>query len=167
MRVNDKIATVRQAFPAWRTPMRAIDRLPDAETTALARASATELSKLLARIPEADRARVQLDGTDLILPRDVLALLRDILTEMAQGNAVTIVPTHAELTTQAAADILNVSRPHLIKLLEEERIPFTRTGTHRRIRYQDLMAYKAERDRKSREAMEELAKQAQDLDMGY
>jgi excisionase family DNA binding protein len=147
--------------------MRATDRLPDAETTALARASATELSKLLARIPEADRARVQLDGTDLILPRDVLALLRDILTEMAQGNAVTIVPTHAELTTQAAADILNVSRPHLIKLLEEERIPFTRTGTHRRIRYQDLMAYKAERDRKSREAMEELAKQAQDLDMGY
>ncbi|MCA1804642.1 MAG: hypothetical protein LC646_04705 [Xanthomonadaceae bacterium] len=76
--------------------MRATDRLPDAETTALARASATELSKLLARIPVADRARVQLDGTDLILPRDVLALLRDILTEMAQGNAVTIVPTHAE-----------------------------------------------------------------------
>ena len=147
--------------------MRATDRLPDAETTALARASATELSKLLARIPEADRARVQLDGTDLILPRDVLALLRDILTEMAQGNAVTIVPTHAELTTQAAADILNVSRPHLIKLLEEGRIPFTLIGTHRRIRYQDLMAYKAERDRKSQEAMEELAKQAQDLDMGY
>ncbi|MFN2338884.1 MAG: excisionase family DNA-binding protein [Gammaproteobacteria bacterium] len=147
--------------------MRATDRLPDAETTALARASATELSKLLARIPVADRARVQLDGTDLILPRDVLALLRDILTEMAQGNAVTIVPTHAVLTTQAAADILNVSRPHLIKLLEEERIPFARIGTHRRIRYQDVMAYKAERDRKSREAMEELAKQAQDLDMGY
>jgi excisionase family DNA binding protein len=147
--------------------MRATDRLPDAETTALARASATELSKQLARIPEADRARVQLDGTDLILPRDVLGLLRDILTEMAQGNAVTIVPTHAELTTQAAADILNVSRPHLIKLLEEERIPFTRTGTHRRIRYQDLMDYKAERGRKSQEGMEELAKQAQDLDMGY
>ncbi|MCW9057841.1 MAG: excisionase family DNA-binding protein [Gammaproteobacteria bacterium] len=147
--------------------MRATDRLPDAETTALARASATELSKLLARIPEADRARVQLDGTDLILPRDVLALLRDILTEMAQGNAVTIVPTHAELTTQAAADILNVSRPHLIKLLEEGRIPFTLIGTHRRIRYQDLMDYKAERDRKSQEAMEELAKQAQDLGMGY
>lgn len=147
--------------------MRATDRLPDAETTALARASATELSKLLARIPEADRARVQLDGTDLILPRDVLALLRDILTEMAQGNAVTIVPTHAELTTQAAADILNVSRPHLIKLLEEGRIPFTLIGTHRRIRYQDLMDYKAERNRKSQEAMEELAKQAQDLGMGY
>lgn len=147
--------------------MNTAERLPDSETTDLARDSATELSKLLANMPEADRARVQLDGIELILPRDALALLRDILTEMAQGNAVTLVPRHAELTTQEAADLLNVSRPHLIKLLEEGQIPFTRTGTHRRIRYEDLMAYKAERDRQSKEAMEELAKQAQELDMGY
>ncbi|OOG28802.1 DNA-binding protein [Thioalkalivibrio denitrificans] len=147
--------------------MNTAERLPNAETTDLARDSATELSKLLARIPEADRARVQLDGTELILPRDALALLRDILTEMAQGNAVTILPRHAELTTQEAANLLNVSRPHLIKLLEEGRIPFTRTGTHRRIRYQDLTAYKTERDRKSQDATEELVKQAQELDMGY
>ena len=147
--------------------MNTAERLPDSETTDLARDSATELSKLLANMPEADRARVQLDGIELILPRDALALLRDILTEMAQGNAVTLVPRHAELTTQEAADLLNVSRPHLIKLLEEGQIPFTRTGTHRRIRYEDLMAYKAERDRQSKEAMEELARQAQELDMGY
>ncbi|MBN2701023.1 helix-turn-helix domain-containing protein [Methylohalobius crimeensis] len=143
------------------------DRLPDSETADLARASATELSKLLAHKPEADRARVQLDDTELILPRHALALLRDILTEMAQGNAVTIVPTHAELTTQEAANILNVSRPYLIQLLEKGAIPFTRTGSHRRIRYQDLMEYKAARDRQSQEALEELAKQAQELDMGY
>ncbi len=140
---------------------------PDADTAALARNSAMELSRLLARRPEADRARVQLDGVDLVLPRQAVALLRDLLTEMAQGNAVTIMPTHAELTTQEAADILNVSRPYLIKLLEENVIPFYRVGTHRRIRYQDLLTYKAERDATSREAMDALTDQAQELDMGY
>ncbi len=141
--------------------------LPDTETISLARSSATELSKLLAKRPEADRARVRLDDTDLVLPRHALALLRDLLSEMAKGNAVTIVPTHAELTTQEAANILNVSRPHLVKLLEHGDIPFSRVGTHRRIRYQDLLAYKTERDRKNQEAMDQLVKQAQELDMGY
>lgn len=141
--------------------------LPDPETVTLARASAEELSKLLAELPEADRARVQLDGRDLVLPRQALALLRDLLAEMAQGNAVTIVPTHAELTTQQAADLLNVSRPHLVKLLEEGAIPFSRVGTHRRIRYEDLMAYKSERDERSRAALDELVEQAQEYDMGY
>lgn len=142
-------------------------QLPDHEAAALARASATELSKLLSQQPESDRARVQLDGTDLVLPRQALALLRDLLAEMAQGNAVTIVPTHAELTTQEAADILNVSRPHLVKLVERGEIPFSRVGTHRRIRYQDLLAYKADSDRKSQAALDALTEQAQDLEMGY
>lgn len=67
-------------------------------------------------MPKAERAHVRLDGHELILPRQALALVRDLLAEMAQGNAVTIVPTHAELTTQEAANILNVSRPYLVKL---------------------------------------------------
>ncbi len=141
--------------------------IPDHEAAALARASATELSKLLSRQPETDRARVQLDGTDLILPRQALVLLRDLLAEMAQGNAVTIMPTHAELTTQEAANILNVSRPHLVKLLERGDIDFCRVGTHRRIRYQDLLTYKAERDQLSQKALDALTEQAQDLGMGY
>ncbi|MBL7003203.1 MAG: helix-turn-helix domain-containing protein [Gammaproteobacteria bacterium] len=141
--------------------------LPDRESSALARASAEELSRLLGQIPDAERARVQLDGNDLILPRQALALLRDLLVEMAQGNAVTIVPTHAELTTQEAANILNVSRPHLVKLLEEDAIPFSKTGTHRRIRYQDLMGYRDQRDQNSRVALDELVSQAQENDMGY
>ena len=125
------------------------------------------MSKLLSRLPESDRARVQLDGTDLVLPRQALALLRDLLAEMAQGNAVTIVPTHAELTTQEAANILNVSRPHLVKLLEQGEIAYTKVGTHRRIRYQDLLAYKAGRDQNSQEALDALTEQAQELGMGY
>lgn len=144
-----------------------LQNLPDNEAAVLARTSAEELSRLLATKPAADRARVQLDGRDLILPRLALALLRDLLTEMAQGNAVTVVPTHAELTTQEAANLLNVSRPHLIKLLEEKRIPFSKTGSHRRIRYQDLRAYKQQQDAESHKLLDELVAEAQKHDMGY
>jgi len=141
--------------------------LPDKESSVLARTSAEELSRLLGQKPQAERASIKLDGNDLILPRQALALLRDLLVEMAQGNAVTIVPTHAELTTQEAANILNVSRPHLVKLLEEGAIPFSKTGTHRRIRYQDLMAYSKQRTQESKTILDELALQAQEHEMGY
>lgn len=101
------------------------------------------------------------------LPTSALRLLVDILAELAEGNAVRVVPIHAELTTQEAADMLNVSRPHLVKLLESGALPFHKAGKHRRIRFADLMAFKAERDRTSTEAMEELARQAQELQLGY
>ncbi|KND61827.1 Excisionase domain protein [Candidatus Burkholderia verschuerenii] len=101
------------------------------------------------------------------LPTSALRLLIDILAELADGNAVKVVPVHAELTTQEAADLLNVSRPHLVKLLESNALPFHKTGKHRRIRFADLMQYKLERERSSEEAMSALAKQAQDLGMDY
>jgi excisionase family DNA binding protein len=101
------------------------------------------------------------------LPTSALRLLVDILAELADGNAVKVVPVHAELTTQEAADLLNVSRPHLVKLLESNALPYHKTGKHRRVRFADLMRFKAERDRASEHAMEELARQAQDLDIGY
>lgn len=139
----------------------------DAELSRLARASATELSQLLRERPESDRAHMKLDGADLVLPRQALVLLRDLLTEMAQGNAVTILPTHAEVTTQEAANMLNISRPHLVKLLEDGALPFSRVGTHRRIRLQDLLVYKRQQEEASEAALQELADEAQDLDMGY
>lgn len=101
------------------------------------------------------------------LPTSALRLLVDVLAALADGNAVKVVPIHAELTTQEAADLLNVSRPHLVKLLEDGLLPFHRTGKHRRVRFADLMQFKAERERASELAMAELAKQAQDLAMGY
>ena len=101
------------------------------------------------------------------LPTSALRLLVDILSELAEGNAVKVMPVHAELTTQQAADMLAVSRPHLVKLLENGELPFHKAGKHRRIRLTALMAFKAERDRASAEAMEALADQAQELRLGY
>lgn len=103
----------------------------------------------------------------VVLPTSALRLLVDVLAELADGNAVKVVPIHAELTTQEAADLLNVSRPHLVKLLEEGKLPFHKTGKHRRVRFADLMQFKTSRDHASEQAMEDLAKQAQELDMGY
>ncbi|MNZ33337.1 Helix-turn-helix domain protein [compost metagenome] len=101
------------------------------------------------------------------LPVFALRLLDEILGELAMGNAVKVVPIHAELTTQEGADLLNVSRPHLVKLLDENVIPHTKVGRHRRVKFADLMAYKQRRDAESRQAMDELAAQAQELGMGY
>ena len=101
------------------------------------------------------------------LPTTALRLLVEILAELAAGNAVQVVPVHAELTTQEAADMLNVYRPHLIKLLESGELPFHKTGKHRRVRFADLMAYKTQRSLDSEQAMAELAEQAQQQRMGY
>ncbi|MCV2220783.1 DNA-binding protein [Pseudomonas sp. CFBP13508] len=101
------------------------------------------------------------------LPTSALRLLSDILAALAQGNAVKVVPIHAELTTQEAADLLNVSRPHMIKLLERGEISYHKTGKHRRVRFADLMEYKTRRDTASEQAMMLLAEQAQALRTGY
>ncbi|AFJ57883.1 MAG: DNA-binding protein [Pseudomonadales bacterium RIFCSPLOWO2_12_60_38] len=129
-----------------------------------------ELASLLSTKFETQRIDI-FDKEDkphrLVLPTSALRLLVDILGELALGNAVKVVPVHAELTSQEAADLLNVSRPHLVKMLEEGAIPFTKTGRHRRVRFSDLMAFKQRRDEQSQEAMEALVQQAQELGMGY
>jgi excisionase family DNA binding protein len=99
----------------------------------------------------------------VVLPAAAVRLLGAVLTELAKGNAVTLMPHHAELTTQEAADLLNVSRPFLIGLLEDGQLPHHKVGTHRRVRFADLMTYKRRRDAESEEALRELAALSQEM----
>ncbi|GAB4536602.1 MAG: hypothetical protein Tsb0014_24570 [Pleurocapsa sp.] len=144
--------------------------IPSEAEASLSQESSRILAAHLQRSSLTQKLRIlEENGNEQILeiPSSAYQLLIDILSQMAQGNAVTLIPIHAELTTQEAADILNVSRPYLIKLLESKTIPFHKVGRHRRIRFEDLMNYKTQIDNDRMQALDELAAQAQELNMGY
>jgi excisionase family DNA binding protein len=103
----------------------------------------------------------------VVLPRAAVLLLQHILREMAQDHVVTLIPVQAELTTQQAANRLNVSRPYLVSLLESGVIPYRNIGTRRRVLFEHLMAYKKADDAKRMEALNGLTRQAQELGLGY
>lgn len=144
--------------------------LPTADEVSLARESGRALSAVLQTRAETQQIEILDDkgaAHPVRLPVSALRLLVDVLTEIGEGNAVSIIPIHAELTTQEVADVLNVSRPFLVQLLERGEIPFHKIGTHRRVRYQDVIAYKERIDAERGKALEALAEQAQTLNMGY
>ncbi|QBI20773.1 helix-turn-helix domain-containing protein [Egibacter rhizosphaerae] len=124
------------------------------------------LEDLLARI--GDRDLVELHSSEdpaesLQVPAPALRLFRDVLAQLSAGHAVQILPIHAELTTQQAAELLNVSRPHVVKLVEDGTLPARRVGTHRRIRVQDVMDYRRRDDQRRRGVLDDLAEEAEEL----
>lgn len=137
--------------------------------SALAEKSSQILSEYLkqTKIPSLHIVDKQKETKKLKLPVQALELLVAILHEMAQGNTITIVSVQTELTTQEAAELLNISRPYLVKLLEDGIIPYRKVGTKRRLLAEDVLAYKSRINKKRLKALESLAEQAQELDMGY
>lgn len=143
--------------------------LPTIQEISLAEESSRKLSAYIQSTndPTFQLVRRGKDGETISIPASALKLLIVILSQMSKGNAVTLIPVHAELTTQEAADLLSVSRPFLVKVLEEGRIPFHRVGTRRRVYAKDVLRYKEEIDKKRLEILTELANEAQKHNMGY
>ena len=106
-------------------------------------------------------------GTNLPLSPMVLRVIHDVLVQLAKGEAISLVPHDSEMTTQEAANLLNVSRPFLAKLLDDQIIPSRKVGTHRRVLFKDVLQYKSASFQKSQQALDELARETQSLNLGY
>jgi excisionase family DNA binding protein len=121
-----------------------------------------ELDEILAK-EEGAAKLVAPSGEARELPHSVYKVLRDIVHYMSQGIPVELMPMHSQLTTQEAAEILGVSRPHLVKLLKQEKIPYHKVGKHRRIRLVDLLVYKDKRDSKRQQILEQIRADSEEL----
>lgn len=139
---------------------------PDSTEVSTAVAAVPQVKDYLAKHPGHDAVRLVVDDEhreSLTVPRSAVELLARILDHMAKGEGVSLVPSHAELTTQQAADMLNVSRPFLIGLLDTEEIEYRKVGAHRRIKAESLMAYMRKDDLRRREAADELTALSQEM----
>ena len=111
--------------------------------------------------------RITLQGEEISIPERALTYLIEVLSNMSDGKSVDIVAEDTELTTQQAADILNVSRPFIVKLLEDGRIPFKKVGKHRRVLLQDILKIKEQQNMVRESQLEKLAKDSQTMGLGY
>lgn len=147
-------------------------QVPDQNAADLAAEAVSQLTEFLRAHPT-PTSRVQLCSdeadadTQIVVPSFVLSFFIEILAQVANGNAVTVAPVHAELTTQQAADLLNVSRPYLIRLLEDRKIPYRRVGNRRKVLLTDLLDYKRRDDEHRRQILDELTREAEDIGLEY
>lgn len=149
------------------SPVRIIPSLENAEQ---AHAALRTLERLPRKKgPGTYRVQPEGEGPEVAVtvPREAFEQFLELLGQMANGNAVTIVPVHAELTTQQAADMLNVSRPYLVRLLDQGAIPHRLVGTHRRVRAVDLLDYQRRDEAERKAVLDELTAEAQKHGLGY
>lgn len=141
------------------------------EDQRIAQSSISKLNETSQRVINSASSSVKIKIDDgkgyLNIPKKALSLLFDILNNMAEGKSITLIPSNTELTTQQAADMLNVSRPHLVKILEAGEIQFKKAGTHRRIELKNLIEYDSKIKQNRKEKLNFLVKQAQELKLGY
>ncbi len=146
-------------------------RLPSTQDSELAKAflgTLHQYQKASANQKEVDHdLEFQIEQQTMRLPLVAVGLLEQILSELANGNAVAITPIQPEISTQEAADLLNVSRPYLVGLLEKNIIPHRKVGTHRRVPLKALLEYKAIQKKQAEKAMQDLADLSQELGLGY
>jgi excisionase family DNA binding protein len=129
---------------------------------------ARDAGRQLARLLPDDDGSLRLVTDDnrhemIAIPPGALRLFVDVLTQLGQGRAVTLLPQRAELTTQEAADYLNVSRPYVVGLIEQNKLPARKVGTRRRIAFEDLVRFEGQDRAKRRTALDELARIDQEL----
>ena len=146
-------------------------KLPSPEAAQEARSALRALTALPGRRGPSRTVQVRPDDggrpVSVTVPREAFDLFLEILGQMANGNAVTIVPVHAELTTQQAADLLNVSRPYLVGLLEEGKLPHRMVGAHRRVKAADIFAYRQRDEAQRKKVLDELTAEAEKHGLGY
>lgn len=146
--------------------------LPDEQATEQAANAVAQLTEFLRAHPT-PTTHVQLvtenteEMTTIVVPAVAFRFFVDVLAELANGNAITVAPVHAELTTQQAADLLNVSRPYLVKLLDQRDIPYRRVGNRRKVRLVDLLDYKRRDETLRRDIADELTREAGEIGLEY
>ena len=141
---------------------------PSSRDSALARDSGERLAQAVSSKPNAALTiSVGASTEPITLPHSAAKFLIEGLAELAKGNEVRMLPVHAELTTQEASELLHLSRPYVVRLLDFGKIPSYKVGTHRRVLFADLQLYKEKIDAQRLKTLEELAAQAQEMGLGY
>ncbi|MFO8234618.1 MAG: helix-turn-helix domain-containing protein [Bacteroidales bacterium] len=132
-------------------------RIPSKEEQLTALKSYSVLASSIDQLRN-DNPEIEIEETEekIRIPISTLRLLADILKQISQGYPISIVPIATEMTTQAAAELLGCSRPHVVRLLEEGKIPFTKVGRHRRIKYEDIVRFKKDMKSKQRKRIQKL-----------
>jgi excisionase family DNA binding protein len=139
------------------------------ERTVLPPADASGLARFARGLDQIDRpARARLvgpDGSELEITDEFYSALRDVVTALSEGLAITIAPHNTMLTTQEAADLLNISRPTLVRLLTDGEIPYSMRGRHRRVLLRDILDYRERTRQERRETLDQMVADAEEDDL--